>query len=128
VEPESAPSGITALGRQMLATVLSALQTRGELFLVEVEEEKTRFIELLIWTLAAGFLGMMFLALFTAGIILLFPEGLRMYAVFGFCVLYLAGAIVAFFNLRALIKSGPPAFADTINEIKKDRDCLESSR
>lgn len=112
----------------MLATLLSALHTRGELFVTELEEEKTRVVELLIWAMAAGFLGMMFLALFTGVIIFLFPHDLRIYAAIGFCVLYLAGAIFALLNLKALIKSGPPPFSDTINELKKDRACLESSR
>lgn len=128
MEPETTPSGITALGRRMLGTFLSALHTRGELFLVELEEEKTRVVELLIWAMAAGFLAMMFLALFTVGIILLFPEGLRIDAVGGFCLLYLAGAIVAFYNLRGLLKNGPAPFTETLNEIKKDRACIESSQ
>ena len=127
-EQDSAAPGITALGRQMLSTLLSALHTRGELFVTELEEEKTRVVELLIWAMAAGFLGMMFLALFTTVIILLFQEPLRIYAAAGFCLLYLAGAVFAFMNLKTLIKHGPPPFADTINEIKKDRACLESSR
>lgn len=112
----------------MLSTVLSALHTRGELFVTELEEEKTRVVELLIWAMAAGFLGMMFLALFTTVIILLFPSPLRIYAAAGFCVLYLAGAVFAFMNLKSLIKHGPPPFGDTINELKKDRACLESSQ
>ena len=128
METETEPSGITALGRRMLGTVLSALHTRGELFLVELEEEKTRVVELLIWAMAAGFLGMMFLALFTTVVILLFSPELRLYAAAGFCLLYLAGAIFAFMNLRSLLKNGPQPFSETLNEIKKDRACLESSR
>jgi uncharacterized membrane protein YqjE len=127
-QPDSAPPGIAALARQMLATALSALHTRGELFITELEEEKTRVVELLIWAMAAGFLGMMFLALLTGVVIFLFPRDLRIYAGAGFCLLYLAGAIVALLNLKALIKTGPPPFNDTINELKKDRACLESSR
>jgi uncharacterized membrane protein YqjE len=116
------------MAKQMLATVLSAFQTRGELFITELEEEKTRVVELLIWAMAAGFLGIMFLVLFTGVIIYLFPVDLRIYAAAGFCILYLAGAIMAVLNLRSLIRSGPPPFADTLNELKKDRACLESSR
>jgi uncharacterized membrane protein YqjE len=128
VEPEILSTGITALGRRMLGTLLTALHTRGELFLTELEEEKTRVVELLIWAMAAGFLGMMFLGLFTVVVILLFPPGARIFAVAGFCVLYLAGAIFAFMNLRSLLKNGPAPFNETLNEIKKDRACLESSR
>lgn len=124
----TAPAGIAALGRRMLTTVLSALQTRGELFVTELEEEKTRVVELLIWAMVAGFLSLMFLVVFTGVVIYLFPEGSRIYAGVGFCVLYLAGAILALVNLKALIKNSPPPFNDTLNELKKDRACLESSR
>ena len=128
METETPIPGIATMGRRMLGTLLSALQTRGELLLVELEEEKTRVVELLIWAMAAGFLGMMFLGLFTVLIILLFPPGARIFAVAGFCLLYFAGALVAFMNLRSHLKNGPAPFAETLNEIKKDSACLESSR
>lgn len=114
--------------KQIFATALAALQNRGELFLLELEEEKTHLVELLIWAMAVGLLGTMFLALLTVLIILLFPPGLRVYATGGLCLIYLGGAILALLNLRSLIKSSPPPFSGTINEIKKDSACLDSSR
>ena len=112
----------------MLVTALSALQNRSELFLLELEEEKTNLIELLLWALIVGVMGLMFLAVVTVFIVLLFPEDLRMYAVAGFCLLYLAGTVLALLNLKALLKKRPPPFSATINEIKKDRECFDSSK
>ena len=112
----------------MLTTALAALQNRGELFLLELEEEKTNLIELFIWALIVGLMGLMFLASLTVFVIVLFPEELRLYAVGGFCLLYLAGTILALLNLRSLLKKSPPPFSGTIGEIKKDSACLESSR
>jgi uncharacterized membrane protein YqjE len=114
--------------KAMIATVLSGLQNRSELFLLELEEEKTHLVELLLWALIVGVMGLMVLALATVFVILLFPEEMRMYAVAGFCVLYLVGAILALLNLKALLKKRPPPFSATINEIKKDRECFDSSK
>jgi len=120
------PAGLLSLVRKLAVTGMAALQNRGELFLVELQEEKTRLIELFLWTAIVAGLAMMFLALFTATLILLFPSGMRIYAALGFCALYFLGALLALLNLRALWRSGPPAFRDTIAEAKKDGEWLDS--
>ncbi len=127
-EPNGKPPSLIDLGRKAALTGLSALHNRGELFLVELEEEKCRALELLIWAMAACFLGMMFVAVLTATIIWLFPSDLRIYAAGGFCVLYLAGVVLAVLNLKALAKTSPPPFSDSIAEVRKDREWLESLR
>jgi uncharacterized membrane protein YqjE len=126
METEDAPMGLAGQLKAMAGTVLSGIQNRGELFLLELEEEKTNFIELLVWTLIAGVLGLMFLGVFTVLMVMLCPEGAQVYAMAGFCVLYLTGMIVALLNLRSLMKKMPPSFSGTINEIKKDRECFDS--
>ena len=128
MESEPTPDGLFTQVKQIFATGLAASQNRGELFLLELEEEKTHLIELLIWTMAVGLLGTMFLALLTALIVWLFPAELRVYAIGGLCLLYLAGAVLALLNLRSLLKHTAPPFSGTIKEIKKDSACLESSK
>jgi uncharacterized membrane protein YqjE len=64
------------------------------------------------------------LLLLTATIILLFPAELRIYAFAGFAVLYFIGAVVAFFNVKALLKHEP--FAESISQVRKDSVWLES--
>ena len=127
-ETNSHPAGLFSLARKLAVTGMAALHNRGDLFLVELQEEKTRLIELFIWTAIVAGLGMMFLALFTGTIILLFPNGYRMYAALGFCVLYLLGTCLAFLNLRALWLSHPPAFGETLTEVKKDAEWFDSSK
>ena len=127
-ETNSQPAGLFGLARKLALTGVAALHNRGDLFLVELQEEKTRLIELFIWAAIVSGLGMMFLALFTGTIILLFPSGSRMYAAFGFCAFYFIATTLAFLNLRALWKSDPPAFRDTLSEVEKDSEWLDSSR
>ncbi len=128
MDSEPPPSGLLSQVKSLAATALSALQNRGELFLLELEEEKTHFMELLIWAMAVGLLGLMFLVVFTLLIIWLFPGPYRIWAAAGFCLLYLAGCLLALLNLKAVLKSGAPPFSGSVNEMKKDREWLESSR
>jgi uncharacterized membrane protein YqjE len=120
------PPGLFSLFRKIGITAFSAVQNRAELLAVELREENLRVVELFIWGLAACFLGLMFLIVVTGTVIFLFPEGSRIYAALGFCVLYLVGAVLALLNLKALAKSASTPFADSIEEIKKDAEWLES--
>jgi len=126
-EPGSS-TGLINQAKGILATCLSAIHNRGELFLLELEEEKTRVLELFIWAMAVGFLGLMFLISVTVLVIFSFPPEYRLWALGAFCALYLVGAIIALFNVKALIKSGDNMFAGSLNEMKKDQEWLESSK
>ena len=112
--------------KAIVATGLSALQNRGELFLLECEEEKSQVIELLVWSMVAGLLGIMFLALGTVLVIMVFPADKRVWAVAGFCALYFVGGLLAFLNLRSLMRHSKPPFSASITELKKDHACLNS--
>lgn len=125
---ESDPKAAGLLGsiRRMLDTVLEMLQTRIELFAVELREERVRFLQLLLWAAAVLFSGMMTVLLFTATILLLFEGRARIYAAAAFTVVYLSGALGLFWRLRQRLKNGPQPFAETLSQLKKDRECLKS--
>ena len=122
----SNPPNLITLVRKAVITGAGALHNRSELFLMELREEKSRVIELLIWTAISIFLGAMFIMVLTAAVILLFPSNLRVYAAGGFCFFYLLAAILALVNLKALLKGEASPFPDTVAELKKDREWLES--
>jgi uncharacterized membrane protein YqjE len=119
--------GLSGLLTKFARTGLGALQNRGELLSVEWQEEKARLTELMVWAVVAAFLGMLGLGMLTAFIIFLFPSDLRIYALAGFAVLYLTGAIVAWVNVRGLLTKHEP-FAESIAQIRKDAACLDSSK
>ena len=122
----STPSSLLSLAKKIGATALMSAQNRGELLLVELREEQTRLIELLIWVAAVGFLGVMFVLTLTAAVIYLFPEPRRVYAAMGFSAFYLLGTVLALLNLKAILKSAKAPFPDSLDEIRKDRAWLES--
>jgi uncharacterized membrane protein YqjE len=103
---------------------VGALQNRGELLAVEWQEAKIRTTEILFWAFATAILAMAGLLLLTVTIILLFPADLRIYAFAGFTVLYVIGAVVAFFNVKTLLRHEP--FAESISQVRKDSVWLDS--
>jgi uncharacterized membrane protein YqjE len=114
---------LATLIRKTMGTGLGALQNRGELFMVELQEEKGRVIQLIIRGIGGLFLAMMTALLITGTIIYLVPEDYRLYAVGGFAALYLGGTIWAILSLKALLKRIP--FGDTLAEFKKDSELME---
>ena len=123
-ESDNGGPGLATLVGKATRTSLGALQNRGELLSVEWQEEKARLTEIFVWTVVSLFLAILGVGMLTAFIIFLFREDLRIYALAGFALLYLAGAIVAWTSLRGLLKREP--FAESISQIRKDAACLDS--
>jgi uncharacterized membrane protein YqjE len=112
--------------RSIAARFLETIHTRGELFAVEFEEQRAALIELCIWIVLAGVLGFMFLFALTALVILLAPWPWRVVVLAVFSVVYLTGAVLAVWNVRALWRNAPQAFGGTMDEVKRDAEWLES--
>ncbi len=125
-ETNHKPPGLKTLTGRLLRTGFGALRNRGELLAVEWQEEKGRLTELLFWTVALVFVALMAIVLLTATIIMLFPADLRIYAVAGFTLLYLAGTVGVWLSLRSMLKREP--FSETIAQAKKDAEWLDSLR
>jgi uncharacterized membrane protein YqjE len=116
--------GFVAQLRKIGHAALGALRNRGELLALEWQEQHARLTEILFWAFATAILAMTGLFLLTVTIILLFPADLRIYAFAGFTALYFIAALVAFFNVKALLKHEP--FAESISQVRKDSVWLES--
>ena len=105
-------------------TALQGLNTRVELLALEWQEERLRLRGLLLWSVALLFLVLMGGLLVTAAIIFMFPEDLRVYITAAFGLLYLCGAVAAWFGLKSGLKK--EAFAESIDQVKKDQVWLET--
>jgi uncharacterized membrane protein YqjE len=120
----SHPPGLAALLTRLAGTGLDVLRNRGELLSVEWQEEKARHAKLLCLGLGALFLAFLGAVALTTVIIFLFPEEYRLWATLVFALLYFAGAAWAGFRLKALLTQTP--FAESLNQLKKDREWLET--
>ena len=116
--------GITTLIGRLVRTAIGAFQNRCELFAVEWQEERVRIAELLVWAIGLMFLAMMGIILLTGTIIFLFPGRFRLYVAGVFTLLYLAGAVWAWFGLKSLLREEP--FSESLEQVKKDRQWLDS--
>jgi uncharacterized membrane protein YqjE len=116
--------GFSMLVGRLARTALGAMRSRFELFAVEWQEERIRAIHALGWGLALVVAGILSALCFTALIIFLFPEDLRVYVLAGFTILYGLGAASAGYALRSALK--PEPFSETMDQVRKDRTWLES--
>jgi len=111
-----------ALLRRLCHTAIGTLQNRVELAAVELQEERQRVFELFLLAGGALILAGIALVLFSAGVVLMFAPAYRVYAVAGLGLLYLAGAIALWFQIKLRMQSAP--FSETVNQIRKDAEWL----
>lgn len=116
--------GISAAARGIASSLFGLVQTRVELFALELQEEKLRTVRLLVWLSVATALGAAAI-LVTIGALALFLWRAAGYAglagVAGGTLLLAAGL---FWFLRQRIVNGPEPFEATIAEFRKDAECL----
>ena len=125
--PETpAPAGYLQSLKLLGDGLLASVQDRLELFSVELQEEKFRLIQTMIWISAAIFAGMMALAFASLTLVYYFWESARFTVLGGLTLLYLGalvGIIVAF---RRFIARQPVPFAASRHEIREDRACIHT--
>jgi uncharacterized membrane protein YqjE len=106
--------------------VLGAVQERLQLFSIELQEEKLRLVQTLVWTGVGLFAGMMTLTFASLAVVYLFWESARLAALGGLSVFYAAALGVAIFSLRRHLTRHPRPFAGTMNELKEDIACIQA--
>jgi uncharacterized membrane protein YqjE len=118
--------GIWASLKRIVDTLLATAQHRIELLAVEWQEEKCRLMEALLCAVALAVFSIMTLTLATFLLVVVFWENGRLFALGGLIVLYLSGAMLAWRALQTRMKARS-AFAGTLDELKKDRECLSTN-
>ena len=123
-EPDPKPPGLlTALGR-LSSTLLTLVETRLELFAVELEEEQQRFLRVLLWSAASLFFSMLAVILITLAVVWACPAQARIYVLAGFCLVYLGSAVAAASILRWRLRNRPRPFAGSVDQLKRDAECF----
>jgi uncharacterized membrane protein YqjE len=126
-DPTGAPSSGGLLGslKGAAATLLEAVQTRLEIFFTEIEEEKIRVGQLLLFGVAALFflgLGIIFTALFLT---VLFWETHRLFVLGTLALLFLLGGMAAWRGVQTNLHGKRRLFADSLAVLSRDRDSLK---
>ena len=112
--------------KTFVAVLASAFHTRIELFVTELEEERERLKQTLIFTLLLVFGLSMGLILFTIFLVALFWQQGWIGAIGALAFVYLGIATFAAVKLRDSIFKRPGLFPATLAELGKDRDRLKA--
>ena len=122
-ERAAAPGIIDSLKR-MFATVAELLHTRVELFTTELEEEMHRVAVLLLWAVVAIFFGGLFVLMLSLTIVIAFWDRYRLLAAGLMTLVFFGVVLTAVLTLRARIRSHPRLLAESLEELRRDRDAL----
>ena len=114
--------------RRIGDSVLGLAGSRFELFAVELQEEKLRAVNAIVWLIVA-------LTMVMAGLLVgLGALGLYLWAIAGYLGLIglalasLAGGAGVLWRIHHRIRNGPTPFAETIGEFRKDGACLRNGK
>ncbi len=116
--------GLLGTVRELLAALVDVGQTRLELASTELEEERLRLVEQLLWATLALFLTGVGLVLASLLLVLLFWDGPREWVLGGIAAAFLLGAAWAATVWRRKVREKPPFLAATLVELRRDRAAL----
>ena len=119
----SSSQGFFGSLKKLLDTGLALAQNRIELFALELQEEKLRLVEALLWAAAVVVLSVITLSLITLTIIVVFWDDARLAALLILTSAYLVATALAGLGLRQRILKRA-AFAGSMSQLQKDRECL----
>ena len=120
--------GLFASARQLLATGVETLRVRLELLSTEVEQEKLRLFDALLWAgLALLLLGMGLLFLCGLIVVLLWDQH-RLLALGGLTTIFLGSCYWVLQIARTRLRAPGGLFASSVAELERDRSELARER
>ena len=107
-------------------TGLATIQNRIELAGLELREEHHRLADMLMGIVAGVFLALVAVVVLTLALAYLVSESVRPWFLLGAGLLYAGTAAAVFLILRSRLRKRPPPFAETLSQLRKDREWLGS--
>lgn len=118
------PPGIVGALRALADGFLAGAQDRLQLLSLELQEEKFRVIQTLVWIAAAMFTGALALAFASLALVYYFWETARLAVLTGLAFVYAGACVGVLLGLRRFIRRQPRPFAASLEELEGDRSCL----
>jgi len=113
--------------KRAFETFIRSVETRLDLFALELQQEKIRFVHIVLWLCAAVFLTAISLIMVTLTIVVAVGEEHKSLAMIILTSLYV---ILACFSGRKLyinLYQSELPFSETISQLKQDRDRFKPS-
>lgn len=120
-----ASSGLMESGKRLVSTLTSIVSTRLELLANELQEERLRLTQMLLFYLCALFCFGMGVLLLTVFIVVLFWDDYRFAVLGGLCILFFVLGTLMAMLLRNKSQSKSKLFSVSFVELAKDREQLE---
>lgn len=117
-------SGLLGSAKRLLATLTGVVATRLELLANELQEERLRLVQMLIFVLFAVFcfcMGVLLLALF---LVVLFWDEHRLVVLAALSVAFFVSGGVLVMLLQNKLRQGSKLFSVSLAELTKDRKSL----
>ena len=125
MEPSTDSSrGLFSSVKRLLNTALAGAENRIELFLVELREARVRVFDVLLLGCAAAVLGFMALLMVTVTLVVVFWDSARVPVLVVLSAGYSLATIGVLWRLKVRLRTWS-SFSATLDELKKDRACLE---
>jgi uncharacterized membrane protein YqjE len=117
-------SGFFGSLKQLLSTVLEIAQVRLELVGTELELEKRRLFDGLLWGAIALLCLGIGLVLLCGFVVLLFWDGYRLAAVGVLSLIFVGAGLFLAINTRKKMRNQHTMFGASLNELKQDQTAL----
>lgn len=117
-------SGFFSSLKQLLSTALEIAQVRLELVGTEVEREKRRLFDGLLWGALALLCVGLGLALLCGFVVLLFWDGYRLAAIGFLSLLFVGLGVFLALHARKKMRNQHTMFSASLNELKQDQTAL----
>lgn len=130
MDPSSQPKagGVVEALKRAGDTILALLQNRLQLFAVELQEERYRVLQSLIWLAVGGMLIFLGLTVGLGALVVFVWDTMGVLGLIGVCALLLiAGGVVLAVMWNRLKSAGTP-FSGTLSELRKDREWFQQKR
>ncbi len=123
-DSQQEPVGLLATGKRILRSLGDLVQCRLELFLAELEEERIRLLDALLLVAACLVSALMTVVMLTLTLLVIFWQEHRVAVLVLLTLAYATGAGASYWTLRNRLRDWK-SFTATLEQIKKDRACLE---
>lgn len=116
--------GLLSSLRGLADTLVVSARDRLELLGLELQEEKLRFIQTLIWIAVAIFTAMLAITFASITIVYLFWDSARLEALIGLTAFYAIAFGIVLKKCRDCLTRQPRPFDATLNELQNDSACI----
>ncbi len=122
--PGSGSSGLLGSLRGFADGLIGTVHDRLELVSVELQEEKYRLIQTVVWISGILLLGFLALVFASFALVVLLWDKARMAAVCGVALGYAIALVIVIVLFRRYLARQPRPFAATLGELQQDRECI----